>query len=110
MAMTLTCRMERNPDQIWIIIPVPEIPRAYMLLDAMLTGQLGGFELAGEGGPMRCHVAEADDCTSDEWMVAPRSVEYIKSVMLQAAMQPSAAAWLHADIETPSGDVMISFS
>lgn len=110
MAMQLTCRMERHPDHTRIIIPVEETPRAYMLLDAMLLGELKGFELVGKGGTLHCHTAEADGLTPEAWMVAPRSVEYVKSVLFQVTMQSSAAAWLHADIETPTGDVTISFS
>lgn len=107
MAMELSCRIERNAESVCICLPMAQMGRAYMLLDALAGGLLRSFVLRDGAEPLECRFGAADRLDDAAVLLSGNSVACIKRMLLDVTLRPADAAWLHVDIEADGGDVSV---
>ena len=107
MAIVLDCRIRRDASGLVIALSYDRVERAYMLLDALMSGALREVTFRGDGVLLVCTCGDADELAGNMLTLSEASVENIKAVLLQAALCPQEAEWLHADVAAEGGDVLI---
>lgn len=107
--MELDCRLGGEKGSLMITLPMAQLARAYMLLDALHKGFLNGFILHDAPRNMVCQQHAAGDVLYDGIGVtlSERSIGYITRRLFEVLLRPNDAAWLHVDIEADGGDVTI---
>ena len=107
MSIMLECRIDRDAAGTEFALPYARVERAYMLLDALRCGALREITFRSGSVLLACRCGDADVLEEKALSLSAATVSHIKAVLLQAALHPQEAEWLHADVEAAGGDVTL---
>lgn len=107
--MELACRINGAKGSLRIALPMAQLERAYILVDALRDCLPNGFILHDRSRSMVCQYRAAGDVLFDGvgLMLSADSIDCIKRMLFSVLQRPTDAAWLHVDIETDGGDVSV---
>jgi len=107
--MELACRISGEKGRLRIVLPMAQLERAYMLMDALHGWLPNGFILHDGSRNMVCQYRAAGDGLYDGvgLMLSADSIDCIKRMLFSVLQRPADAVWLHVDIETDGGDVSV---
>lgn len=107
MAIMLDCRIERIGNGVVIALPYAAVERTYMLLDALMCGNLRELSFRSGGTLLACRCGDEDVLTRTLLTLSEARGEEVKAMLLRVALHPQEAEWLHVDVEAAGGDVAI---